>query len=100
MSSFFSKIRDKTRRHSSGPKNPQAENGEQQFSIQPHPAKTNNPVDLQPEPEQGGLASARDPASAVHSTPGPVIPNAEIQQNIPPPASHDELSARAAELNK
>ncbi|KAI5118303.1 hypothetical protein M0805_003822 [Coniferiporia weirii] len=99
MSSFFNKIKDKTlRRRSTGPKSPK--NGEQQFSIQPHPAKTNDPADLNGPQSGGGLATARDPASAVHNTPGPVIPNAEMQRNIPPPAGRDELNARAAELNK
>ncbi|KAL5504906.1 hypothetical protein ACEPAH_7569 [Sanghuangporus vaninii] len=69
---------------------------EPSFSIQPHPATTNNPADLQGG--GGGLQSARDPAFALHnSTPGPVIPENLKDQPI---ASEDELKARAAELNK
>ncbi|KLO12333.1 hypothetical protein SCHPADRAFT_998237 [Schizopora paradoxa] len=80
---------------------------EQRFSIQPHPARTNDPRDLQPGDEQDfmspgrGACSARAPlAPGVFSMPGPVIPNAAQHQEIPPPSSRDELRARSAELNQ
>ncbi|KAL5521155.1 hypothetical protein ACEPAG_9077 [Sanghuangporus baumii] len=72
-------------------------NSEPSFSIQPHPATTNNPADLQGG-GGGGLQSARDPAFALHnSTPGIVIPENLGDQHV---ASEGELQARAAELNK
>ncbi|PAV17710.1 hypothetical protein PNOK_0619600 [Pyrrhoderma noxium] len=78
---------------------------EQTFGILPHPAKTNDPADLQPQPESGGgLAGAKDSATLVHATaPGPVIPDEAILKNIEAlgvPTSREELKARAAELNK
>ncbi|KAH8109424.1 hypothetical protein DFH11DRAFT_1548228 [Phellopilus nigrolimitatus] len=125
MSSFFKKIKEKAtkRRSASGSKKDKKAGEEQQFSIQPHPAKTNDPADLNGTQAGGGLATAQNPASAVHNTPGPVIPNADA--NIGEPAvrssrdcirvfvpiltsmfyrsyatkSRDELRVRAAELN-
>jgi len=79
---------------------------EQQFTIQPHPAKTNDPRDLTGDEGQdfmspgGGACSARNPFNAFNAPPGPVIPNAAHQQEIPPPSSRDELRVRSAELNQ
>ncbi|KAF8347537.1 hypothetical protein F5887DRAFT_34726 [Amanita rubescens] len=70
------------------------------FSTLPHPAKTNNPADLnQPGRRQDeGLV---DPLSAIFSAPpGPVIPDEETVRNLEKPLSREELKARAAALNK
>jgi len=85
-----------------GGKNPDEPVEEQRFSIQPHPA-TNDPRDLNPNEDKdfmspgGGACSARQPLA--FNTPGPVIPNAAQQREIPLPASRDELKVRSAELN-
>ncbi|KLO14939.1 hypothetical protein SCHPADRAFT_939078 [Schizopora paradoxa] len=69
----------------------QEQEQEQQFTIQPHPAKTNDPADLQ--------TNSADAQGSLFM-PGPVITSQEQGANIPPPSSHDELQARSAELNK
>jgi len=68
------------------------------FSIQPHPAKSNDPADLQYKGPGGGLATS-NPMAAHHAR-GPHVPNQEILSNIEQPLSREELRARAAELNK
>jgi len=79
---------------------------EQQFTILPHPAKTNDPRGLEGDESEdfmspgGGACSARNPFNAFNAPPGPVIPNAAQQQEIPPPSSRDELRVRSAELNQ
>ncbi|WWC57629.1 uncharacterized protein I303_100161 [Kwoniella dejecticola CBS 10117] len=71
---------------------------EQSFNILPHPAKSNNPADLNSEPaEHGGLQSASYNA---YNAKGPHIPSHEIQQGLEKPLSSEELKARAEELNK
>ncbi|KAF9645655.1 hypothetical protein BDM02DRAFT_3189550 [Thelephora ganbajun] len=70
---------------------------EQQFSILPHPAKSNDPRD--PEPTKPG-AGLNKPGFEAFKTPGPVIPNREALVNAGPPATSEELAARTAELNK
>ncbi|TFK37102.1 hypothetical protein BDQ12DRAFT_685799 [Crucibulum laeve] len=65
------------------------------FSIQPHPAKTNDPADLQPH---GGLRN-NDTAGAFHAR-DPYVPPEHIRNNMPEPESHEALQARIAELNK
>ncbi|ORY27356.1 hypothetical protein BCR39DRAFT_538451 [Naematelia encephala] len=70
---------------------------EQQFTIQPHPAKTNNPSDLTSEPaEHGGLQSA---SANAYNARGPHVPTKEIAQGLEKPKTHDELKAEAAKLN-
>ncbi|KJA21768.1 hypothetical protein HYPSUDRAFT_110536, partial [Hypholoma sublateritium FD-334 SS-4] len=64
------------------------------FSILPHPAKTNDPADLQPS---GGLRN--NGAMDAFNTPGPFIPSEQIKNNLPEPLSHAELEARQASLN-
>ncbi|EKM53268.1 uncharacterized protein PHACADRAFT_259497 [Phanerochaete carnosa HHB-10118-sp] len=71
---------------------------EQQFKTQPHPAKTNNPGDLEP-PQLGGGLNTNPELQAFH-TPGPYIPNPTLLQNAGEPKTRDELHARSAELNK
>jgi len=73
------------------------EGQEQSFSIQPHPAKTNDPKDLD---RQGPIGAGYGPDSAnMNYGPGPVMPDAQAQQNMPPVSSRDQLKARSAALN-
>ncbi|KAH7102863.1 hypothetical protein BKA62DRAFT_670996 [Auriculariales sp. MPI-PUGE-AT-0066] len=75
------------------------------FSIQPHPAKTNDPADLargQPIDGMpgGGLQSGGYPQVAPYNAKGPFVPSQQIQDNMPPPQTREELRARSAELNQ
>ncbi|WFD44115.1 hypothetical protein MPSI1_002780 [Malassezia psittaci] len=66
----------------------------EQFSIQPHPAKSNNP---NADPNVGG---DRQLGSGVPSGPGIQIPDKDTAQNLEQPRSKEELEKRTAELNK
>jgi len=88
MSSIINKIKEKTSGH----------NDEQSFTTQPHPAKSNDPADL--ERPQGGTGLSSNPAIQAHHAKGPYIPSSELTNNLEQPASREELRARAAELNK
>jgi hypothetical protein len=61
------------------------------FNILPHPAKTNDPSDLQrDDPEShGGLRSSNPNAAAM---PGPHIPSKEVAENLEQPKSREEVS--------
>ncbi|KAH9950794.1 hypothetical protein B0H21DRAFT_721719 [Amylocystis lapponica] len=72
--------------------------GEQTFSILPHPAKTNDPRDLEPPQPGGGLNS--NPEVQAHHARGPHVPSQEILNSLEKPLSRDQLKAKAAELNK
>jgi hypothetical protein len=73
---------------------------EQQCSIQPHPAKSNDPADLnRPQEGSGGGLGSSNPMAAFN-TPGPYIPSNEIQNSLENPMGRDEMQARSAELNK
>jgi len=74
------------------------ENPDQQFTTQPHPAKTNNPRDL--EPPQPGAGLTNQPEIAAHHAHGPNIPNQDIANSLEQPASREDLKRRADELNK
>jgi len=91
MSSFINKIKEKT----SGSK---GNKDEQQFSIQPHPATSNNPAEVEGPQVGGGLNS--NPEMQAHHARGPHVPSQEIKNSLEQPLSRDELKARAAELNK
>ncbi|KAL9934516.1 hypothetical protein V8E36_006291 [Tilletia maclaganii] len=77
-------------------------NDEQTFSIQPHPAKTNDPSD----PANGGATTSdltADQAAAqtvTSNNPGPHVPAQHVADSLEEPLSKQELSARSAELNK
>ncbi|CAD6893084.1 unnamed protein product [Tilletia controversa] len=74
-------------------------NDEQTFTIQPHPAKTNDPSD--PANTGSGAQPSAAQQAAAHVTgnnPGPHIP-ANVS-SLEEPLSKDELAARSAELNK
>ncbi|KAH9975472.1 hypothetical protein BGW80DRAFT_1297253 [Lactifluus volemus] len=74
---------------------------EQQFSIQPHPAKSNNPADLTAGdgPQPGCGLDSQSGAEIFHAR-GPHIPSEDIVKNLEQPQTREELHARAAELNK
>ncbi|KAI8970898.1 hypothetical protein BD414DRAFT_501546 [Trametes punicea] len=95
MSSIVNNIKDKVSGKNESSKQPQE--NEQTFSIQPHPAKTNDPRDLQPS-LGGGLNT--DPNVGAFHARDPYIPPPEIKNNMPPAMSREELRARAQELNK
>ncbi|KAH6890070.1 hypothetical protein BKA70DRAFT_1328955 [Coprinopsis sp. MPI-PUGE-AT-0042] len=69
------------------------DNKEQSFHILPHPAKSNNPSDLQP---QSGLSDG--PVQAFHAR-DPHVPSEEIRNNMPKASSREELQKRQAQLN-
>ncbi|KAK8844724.1 hypothetical protein IAR55_006574 [Kwoniella newhampshirensis] len=72
-------------------------NEEQSFNILPHPAKTNNPADLQDEPAtHGGLQSA---SANAYNARGPHVPSKEIAEGLEQPKTRDELKAEAEKLN-
>ncbi|KAI9633172.1 uncharacterized protein MKK02DRAFT_39148 [Dioszegia hungarica] len=71
---------------------------EQSFNILPHPAKTNNPSDLNSEPAaHGGLQSA---GANAYTAKGPHVPSADIANSLEQPKSREELKAEAEKLNK
>lgn len=59
-----------------------------EFGILPHPAKTNNPADLQDPATQGGLQSS---GTNVFNAKGPHVPSQEIAQGLEAPKSRDEV---------
>ncbi|KAF5329999.1 hypothetical protein D9611_010417 [Ephemerocybe angulata] len=71
--------------------------GEQTFNILPHPAKSNDPADLQRGSDK--MKSSNAPMEAFHAR-DPHIPSEQIRNNLPEPLSREELRARQAELNK
>ncbi|WWD22722.1 hypothetical protein CI109_107215 [Kwoniella shandongensis] len=71
-------------------------NDEQSFNILPHPAKTNNPADLQDPAQHGGLQSA---SANAYNAKGPHVPSKEVAEGLEKPKSRDELKAEAAKLN-
>ncbi|KXN82945.1 hypothetical protein AN958_02028 [Leucoagaricus sp. SymC.cos] len=74
---------------------------EQTFNILPHPAKSNDPADSQkPSEKTGGLRSNQGPIQAFTSTPGPVLPQQEMLNNLPPAKTREELDALQAQLNQ
>ncbi|KAJ2926107.1 hypothetical protein H1R20_g10983, partial [Candolleomyces eurysporus] len=71
---------------------------EQRFNILPHPAKTNDPADLQRD-RHSGLQSGGTPTQAFHAR-DPYVPSKQIRDNLPPALSREELKAKQAKLNK
>ncbi|TRM63073.1 hypothetical protein BD626DRAFT_457258 [Schizophyllum amplum] len=71
---------------------------EQTFNILPHPAKSNDPADLNP-PHQGGGLRSNPIQGALHAR-DPYVPPPHIRNNMPEPKGRDELRARQAELNR
>ena len=66
-----------------------------EFNILPHPAKTNNPSDLNQEPEErGGLQSA---SANAYNARGPHVPEKEIAEGLEAPKSREEVSSFCAD---
>ncbi|EPT04781.1 hypothetical protein FOMPIDRAFT_1112644 [Fomitopsis schrenkii] len=70
---------------------------EQTFNILPHPAKSNNPRDLEP-PQLGAGLNSNPEQQAFHAR-GPYKPSQQVLQGVEEPKSREELKARSAELN-
>ncbi|GHJ86962.1 hypothetical protein NliqN6_3364 [Naganishia liquefaciens] len=74
---------------------------DKQFSIQPHPAKTNNPADLGQDPSQGSSGLVGSNPNAMASTgPGIQVLTDEQARGLEKPKSREELQAAAAKLNE
>ncbi|KAJ3486648.1 hypothetical protein NLI96_g4112 [Meripilus lineatus] len=71
---------------------------EQQFTTQPHPAKSNDPKDLEAPQPGGGFTSVPE-IGALHAR-DPHIPSQEILNKLGPALSSEELKKRSEELNK
>jgi len=67
------------------------------FSTQPHPAKTNDPADLQAPGSGSGGSRQGAHMEAFHAR-EPYVPSDQIKNNLPEPLSHEELQARQAAL--
>ncbi|THU85125.1 hypothetical protein K435DRAFT_970834 [Dendrothele bispora CBS 962.96] len=94
MSGLINKIKSKATGH----KRSSSKGEEPTFSIQPHPAKSNDPADLQPSGPGSGLRN--NDAMAAHHAHGPQIPSTQTAAGLEQPLSREELRARQAELNK
>ncbi|KAJ7267397.1 hypothetical protein C8J57DRAFT_1327618 [Mycena rebaudengoi] len=98
MSSVVSNLVDKVKGKKSDDSAPDSSKGEEPaYSIQPHPAKSNDPADLMPE-ATGGLGS--DPIGKAFHARDPHLPTAQVMAGLEKPATREELQARQAELNK
>ncbi|EGN94422.1 hypothetical protein SERLA73DRAFT_62207 [Serpula lacrymans var. lacrymans S7.3] len=104
MSKIINKVKEKTSgvRPSAG----NADNNDQQhrdseeqrFGILPHPAKSNNPAEL--ENPQAGAGLNDNLGIQAHHAHGPHIPSRDVANNLEQPASREELRKRGEELNK
>ncbi|KAH9965309.1 hypothetical protein BC827DRAFT_1183785 [Russula dissimulans] len=72
---------------------------EQSFSVQPHPAKSNNPSDLAGRPSSGQGSNPQSEAG-IFTSPGPQILSKDVLDQLEQPETREELRARTAELNK
>ncbi|KAF8310968.1 hypothetical protein DL93DRAFT_2169357 [Clavulina sp. PMI_390] len=73
---------------------------EQQFTIQPHPAKSNNPADLAPQQPGGGLNNKAEIDGLINAKGGGYIPTTEQLKAMGEPLSREELRKRQENLNK
>jgi len=94
MPNLFNKLKQKL----SGSKGQPQSSDEQKFSIQPHPAKSNNPAEVESPQLGGGLNS--NPEMQAHHARDPYVPSPQIVNNLEQPATREQLRARAAELNE
>ncbi|KAI0266384.1 hypothetical protein BC834DRAFT_874326 [Gloeopeniophorella convolvens] len=95
MSNIIDKVKGKL-----APKHDQTSSSqEQQYSIQPHPAKTNDPADLTEGPQLGGGLNSNPEAGAFHAR-GPYVPPRDLTDGLEQPQSREELRARSADLNR
>ncbi|KAG2354832.1 hypothetical protein BDR07DRAFT_1231153, partial [Suillus spraguei] len=72
---------------------------EQQFSILPHPAKSNDPADLVGGLQYGAGLTSKPEFHAYHAR-DPYVPSKDIVNSLEAPLSREELHRRAEELNK
>jgi len=81
------------RKLSNNKKGQHGENPGQQFTAQPHPAKTNDPRDSEP--------SVNGPESKVDAprTQGPNAPSQDTVDSLEQPSSWHEFRRRVAEIN-
>ncbi|KAH7890449.1 hypothetical protein F5I97DRAFT_31991 [Phlebopus sp. FC_14] len=86
-------------KHSKSERPSEGQQHEQQFTILPHPAKTNNPADLL-EPSRPGADVIGNPGIMAHNARGPHVPSQQILSNLEAPKGREELKKRAEELNK
>ncbi|KAF9068219.1 hypothetical protein BDP27DRAFT_1224713 [Rhodocollybia butyracea] len=94
MSNLFNKMKSKVSSDNEGGE-------EQQFSIQPHPAKTNNPADLQNSAPGTGKGLNNDEKMAPFHARDPHVPtDPQVLESLGKQESRDELRARQAELNQ
>ncbi|TCD69294.1 hypothetical protein EIP91_008049 [Steccherinum ochraceum] len=115
MSGLLNKIKEKTTSsHSSsdskhqhhdqsnvnqGTQTDRSNSNEPTYSIQPHPAKSEDPRDLEP-PQLGGGLNSNPEYGAFHAR-DPHVPNQAVLNEVKQPAaSRDELRARQEELNR
>ncbi|EIW75962.1 hypothetical protein CONPUDRAFT_111803 [Coniophora puteana RWD-64-598 SS2] len=96
MSNLVNKIKDKA---TGAGGNDKGGEQEQQFTIQPHPAKTNNPSDLV-DPPQPGAGLNSNPEMQAHHARQPHVPSQDILNSLEQPKSREELRARQEELNR
>ncbi|OSX62077.1 hypothetical protein POSPLADRAFT_1046528 [Postia placenta MAD-698-R-SB12] len=75
-----------------------SQKNEPTFNILPHPAKSNDPKDLEP-PQPGGGLNSNPEQQAFHAR-DPYVPSADLLKNVEQPLSREELRARTAQLNK
>ncbi|KAJ4480638.1 hypothetical protein C8J55DRAFT_560577 [Lentinula edodes] len=97
MSNLFNKMKSKAT--SGGGKDEE----EQRFSIQPHPAKTNNPADLQNSAPGTGMGLNNNEQMAPFHARDPHVPrDPQVLESLGKQEvkSRDELRARQAELNR
>ncbi|KAL1739511.1 hypothetical protein HDZ31DRAFT_49273 [Schizophyllum fasciatum] len=101
MPGFLSKLKakfgKKNKKSKEEPAATAAATEEPTVSIQPHPAKSNDPADLNPPQPGGGLR--HDGGMEAHHARDPHVPAPEVRDNLPEPATREELQARQAELN-
>ncbi|PIL27545.1 hypothetical protein GSI_10696 [Ganoderma sinense ZZ0214-1] len=96
MSSTANETKDKTTAEQ--PSTAPSQGQQPVFSILPHPAKTNDPRDLQPSQPGSGLSNNAQ-FGAFHAR-GPYVPPQNILNNLPEPEGRESLQARQEELNK
>ncbi|KAH9828767.1 uncharacterized protein C8Q71DRAFT_863706 [Rhodofomes roseus] len=70
---------------------------ESKFNILPHPARTNDPRDLEP-PQLGAGLNSNPEQQAFHAR-GPYKPSQQVLQGVEQPRSREELKAQSAQLN-
>ncbi|KIK65577.1 hypothetical protein GYMLUDRAFT_158832 [Collybiopsis luxurians FD-317 M1] len=95
MSNLLNKVKSKVSSHHN-------EGGEEQsFSIQPHPAKTNNPADLQnPAPGTGMGLNNNEQMGPFHARDPHVPTDPQVLENLGRQEGRDELRAQQEELNR